>query len=386
MNTLAARLSVVVLLAAWVAVFAAAWNDSGAQFDFKTYYVAAHTWETGEDPYDVSVLRDVGRQPHLLPFYYPLSSLYLFRPIGSLDYPAAHRAWLVIKALGLAALLLVWKRVFLASTGWPLLLLAALLAFNAAMVWDIQTGNIAVLEQVCLWAGLAFFVARRMTAFTACIVLASTAKLMPAVFLLLLWHPAVRSRANSIRFAAGTLAVAAIALVPFLASPQYLGPFLRGFADPPPRFQTNPTVVALIGELSRGHDEFPAWLSWVLAAVWYGVVLAASLRLLRAACRDLSLRVVALVAAIAYAMFAPRLIVYSYMIVIVPALALVFPAMKDHSLRKAALVVALCIGGLRVLPGTWGGLLASASPLILLVMCWLVLIDLEKAGGLGEAP
>ena len=386
MNPLANKLAILLLLGVWAALFVIVWNDPGQQFDFKTYYVAAHTYDVGQNPYDVSALRSVARQDHLLAFYYPLSTLQLFRPLGALDYASAHRIWLALKALALIALLVVWKRGFLSASHWPLVLLVTLLAFNAATVWDVKTGNVSVFEQLFLWVGLAFFVAGRMTLFAVCILVASMAKLMPAAFLLLLWLPAVRSRGNAVRFVAGAVAVAALALVPFIANADYLDGFARGLVGQPPRFVNNPTMVGLIDELSHRHDWLASgWVHWALVAGWYAALVGVSLPLLRDAFRHRSRAVIVLVAALAYAIFAPRLIVYSYMIAIVPALVLLPAATERRALRSVALVVALCIGGLAVLPGAGLAWLGAAAPLILLVLCWVALIDLHHSGGLAEA-
>lgn len=379
------RIALLCLFGVWAWVFITVWNGPDVhQFDFKTYFVAAHTYEIGKNPYDVTTLRDVANQPHLLGFYYPLSSLYVLRPLDAMNYPTAHRVWVALKLLAFVALLLVWKRWFLAEIDWTIILLAVLLAFNAATVWDIKTGNITVFEQLFLWTGLACFTLRRMTWFTVCIVLASCAKLLPAVFLLLLLLPAVRSRANAVRFLAGALGIVALTLVPFMSHPDYFASFVGGLTSQHPRFQYNPTILGLVDDLALRHPAFASgWLRWTVVAVWYGGLLAVSARLLRAVYRQPSLRFIALVAALGYAVFAPRLIIYSYMIAIVPALALLIPVV-GRGAQTAALMVALCISGLAVLPIAHDEIVGKAAPWILLILCWLTLIDLERTGKLAE--
>src|SRR5262245_15699032 len=191
------RLAAALFVLCWLWVFASAWREPRAyQFDFKTYYIASQVASVGQSPYNVHNLRAAGGNSHILPFCYPPATLVLFRPLGELEYPAAHRLWLGIKAVALALLFFVWRRRFLQRVDWWVILAASLLAFQAALVVDVKVGNITVLEQLCLWTGFAFLLAKRTTLFVICMVMASIEKLVPIAFLLLLFIPPLRSRGN----------------------------------------------------------------------------------------------------------------------------------------------------------------------------------------------
>ena len=381
---MARAFALLLVLGMWTWVFARVWmNPDGFQADFKTYHVAVHTYEIGQNPYDVETLREVAQQPKLLGFYYPLSVLHLMRPIGHLDYPAAHRVWLLLKLAAMVALLFIWKRFFLEHIDWLIVLGGALLAFNAAAVWDIKMGNVTVFEQLFLWSGFACFTSRRMTLFAVCVVLASMAKLLPAVFLCLLFLPAVRSRGNTVRFVAAVAALAAITLLPFRAMPAFFDS-LRNLASQHPALQHNQSIAGLIDELGRFVPVLQnGWVHGLALVVCYGALLAASWRLLRIMYRQEELGPVLLVAAMGYADFAPRLSIYSYMIAIVPVLALLVPALA-RSATAGWLLIALCIGGLAVVPDAVGEVAGKPVALILLLFCWLWLIDLMGNASMEE--
>lgn len=384
------KLAYALVALAWGWVFAVVWSGPGThQFDFKTYYCAARVHELGQDPYVIANIRAVGGNPHLLGFYYPPAALQLLRPLGALDYTAAHRIWVLLKALAVVVLLIVWKREFLPRGDGLLLFAGALLLFNGAMLWDIKTGNITVFEQLFLWAGLAFLARGRATAFVACVVIASLAKLLPAAFLLLLFLPRLRSRANTLRFAAGVAALAAVTLGPFAANPEQLDTWLRGLFSQHPRLEFNPSILGITDEFAHLPGlEFasagPA--KWAVVVAYYAAFVVVSRAFLRRVLGGPSLSTAILMAALAYALLAPRLIVYSYAVAIVPVLALLVPAARHAPIGAVAVLAALSVGGLRIIPGEAGKFLSDASPLLLLWGAWLALVVLEKRGRLADAP
>jgi len=383
------KLVIALVVLCWVGLFATVWSKPDTyQFDFKTYYCAAKAYELGRSPYEVANLRQACGNSHLLGFYYPLSVLHLLRPVCRLEYDTAHRAWVLLKVLAALALLLVWKRAFLKTTAWIVVLVVGLLCFGAATVWDIKSGNVTLFEQLFLWTGFACLLRSRTTAFVICIVLASLAKLMPALFLLLLFLPLLRSRANTLRFAAGALAVATATLVPFAAHPDYLPGFIHGLTSQHPSLQFNPSILGLMdefGDYPRSAFLATGWPKWVLVAGYYVLLLLAS-RPLRWAVRSGSLRCAILVGAMFYALLAPRLIIYSCMIAIVPALALLLPAAGRTKIGGIAVLAALCISGFRILPSDCGRFINDAIPFLLLWGTWLALVSMEKSGHLAEAP
>lgn len=370
---------------AWVWVIATVWRGPGEhQFDFKTYYVAVQVYERGDNPYDIHQIRESGRSPHLLGFYYPLATLNLLRPLGHMDYVDAYRVWFALKVLALAALLMIWKRFFLPKPDW-LFLIVALLGFQAATVWDLKTGNVTVFEQLWLWAGFAFLARARATAFVVCIVIASLAKLLPGVFLLLLFLPALRSRANTVRALAGGLAIAAITLLPFFLNPEYFGEFLHGVTTQQPPFRVNPSVLGIVDEMGRHPTTAflaDGWMKLVPIAAYYGLLLTVSWHLLERAAASSNVSGIILVAALFYPLAAPRLIVYSGMIAIVPVLALLVPNVGRSKVGEYALLTAVCLSGLAILPTPLGTVAGDAVPLLLLWGSWLALVAMDRRGEL----
>jgi hypothetical protein len=382
------KLVIALVVLCWAGLFATVWSKPDTyQFDFKSYYCAAKAYELGRSPYDVANLRLAGGNPHLLGFYYPLSVLHLLRPVCRLEYDTAHRVWVVLKAFAALALLLVWKRAFLKNASWLVLLVAGLLCFGAATVWDIKSGNITLFEQLFLWTGFACLLRSRMNAFVICIVLASAAKLLLAVFLLLLFLPSLRSRVNTLRFAAGALAMAVVTLAPFAAHPDYLPGFIHGLTGQHPSLRFNPSILGLVDEFGaypRAAFLATGWPRWLLVAGYYVLLFFAS-RPLRWAVRSGSLRFAILVGAMFYALLVPRLIIYSCMIAIVPALALLLPAAGRTKIGEIAVLTALCISGLMILPSDSGQFISDAIPFLLLWGAWMALVSMEKSGQLAEA-
>lgn len=383
------RLAAALFVLCWLWVFASAWREPRVyQFDFKTYYIASQVASVGQSPYNVHNLRAAGGNPHILPFCYPLGTLSLFQPLSRLDYPVAHRLWLSIKAVALVMLFLLWRRRFLARMDWWVLLGASLLAFQAALLWDVKVGNITVLEQLCLWTGFAFLLKKRTTMFVFFTVLGSIAKLVPIAFLLLLFIPALRSRGNTIRAVAGVVALAVITVLPFASAPHLLPQYVHAVVSQRPPLQSNPSVVGVLDELARLPDtQFLAvpWIKWTMLASYYALLLLVSRRLLARTLAAGSIERCIYVAALVYALAAPRLIVYSYAIVIVPALALLLPLAGNQRVGVYALLAAICLGGIPILPTAAGKFISDISPWLLLWGIWLTLIVLDRATERAEA-
>jgi hypothetical protein len=376
-----------VVLCVWVGAYAAAWNHpDGSQWDLKSYYYAARVHENGSNPYDVHQLRAISGGRRTLPYYYPLPALSLLKPLGRLDYPDAHRVWLVLKALAMAALVVVWKRWFLPKTDWLWLLLVSLFGFGGATLWDIRAGNISVFEQLFLWTGFAFLLRSRVGAFVASVVLASTFKILPAAFLLLLLLPGLRTRSNLTKMVAGFVAVTLVVLLPFLGHADWFHSFVRGLRIAQPRLESNPTFFGILDELAVHHGvtALAGSLKYVLLAAYASALLLASRRLLRTVYGSKSIGFAVMVAAMLYALLIPRFIIYSYMIAFVPVLALLIPALARSKLAAYVALAAVCIGGVGVLPGGVGEFLDHAAPFLVLLGCWTLLIALEKTGGLRE--
>jgi len=367
----------VAMLSCWVQAFLAVWNKSDEfLWDFKTYYFAVRVYEQGASPYEVSNLRATARITGILPFYYPLSALHVLRPLCDLDYAIASRIWMVSKAAAMILLLLVWRRLFLRDLAWWPLLGLGLFGFGGATLWDMKAGNVSTFEQLFLWSGFALLMRRQVSAFVACVVAASVFKLMPAVFLLLLLLPSLRSRANLSKMAAGIVAVLLVALLPFAEHADRLGSLLHGLRTAHTRLQFNPTFLGALDELAVEHGMavLAGWRKYIVLAAYYALLFTVSRRFLARAWSGNSLQSAILIAVLLYALIVPRFIIYSYMIVIVPVLALVPPAVGRTGAGRGAALVALSLGGVLNLPSRIGAFAHDGMPFLLLLGCWALLV------------
>lgn len=373
-------LGLLLIVACWGVVFFALWSvPDQNQWDLRSYDNASHALELGLDPYVKAnlVIASGGLRPNPLPFVYPLSALYVLRPITSLGFPTASRVWLAIKLVVLVGLLLVWKRVFLRELGWLWLLAVTLFAFQAATAWDIRSGNVGSIEQLFLWSGFACLVGRRLLAFTVFVTAAAFFKFTLAAFLLLLLLPAVWRRRNLVLIAGSLVTLVAIVAFSFRDHPDYFREFLRVAAMTPGDLRFNPNAYGLAVDLARTYPAtigVSRMIPWAIWAVWSVALLYAGRRLIAHAWRTPSLAVAVMVSCFCYALVVPRFMIYSYMLLIVPVLALALPAARRFGGGAYALLGLVCVGGLHMLPGNAGRILDACEPLLAMLACWTVLI------------
>ena len=188
-------------------------------WDFETYYHAAQVWAEGGNPYDLAELarHSDGRVTH--PFLYPLAAMPLLRAFALLPFAIARIAWLVLKLLLLVGIVRLWRERLLRDVDPLLIGFVLVLGFDAALIWELESGNITIIEQVLLWGGLACFLRRRYALFAALVVAASLIKLTLIVFLgLLIFAPGNR-RGRIAASAVALLVFGVLAAVPLLARP-----------------------------------------------------------------------------------------------------------------------------------------------------------------------
>jgi len=207
----------------------------GGAWDFETFYWAAAALSRGLDPYRTETLGAVAGKPVVLPFLYPPATLALFIPLTWLPLHAAMALWLALKLALATALVALWRRVFLPGTSLPLVVAVAVFGYNAAMLWDLETGNVSILEQFLLWLAFACYVRERRLAFAALVAFASMFKLLPIVFLGLLFVPSRHSERRAGPALIGLGLFAAIVLLPSVAGL----PWAHGF---PGRFPAGAAI------------------------------------------------------------------------------------------------------------------------------------------------
>ena len=326
------------------------------QWDFRVYLEAARAALAGFDPYRVENLIGISGRPIPLPFLYPPAALAPFLALAALQEPAALALWMGLKVLLVTFLVVLWKRVFVPRAGWFTVALVAVFGSNAAALWDLRSGNVALVEAALIWGGLACFVAGRRRAFAALIVLAATFKLAPAAFLLLLLVPTRGARARPGLLAAAVLALGAIVFLPLAAGPAahwrgFLGGSLGGAF---PVGAANPSGFAYLAERLGGVSALVigCWLGWLLGL---GLLSGGTLRALGRAgdARAWSIAAVAL-----YMVAHPRPMAYGWVLA-GGALVALIRAGAPTPIARAGLVLLVCGQGL-----LWALQIASDAPIV----------------------
>jgi Glycosyltransferase family 87 len=298
------------------------------QRDLRVFHACSAALEGGINPYDKVEAASIGIPP-AVSYLYPPLVLHAFRPLHALDYQTAYLAWLAVKLLALALLLRLWSRHFeTLPFSWPIVLFMAL-GFNAAILRDLATGNMAVLEQLGLWTGFYFLVRNRPFAAGAIIALTAQFKLMPVVFLalLLVIGPAPRWKpfAASLGLFFGLLALNALVM------PEMTDHYVASFASANPnldeRGEIHPSSLAMIRDVfafagSRGV-ALPTSLPVLVYLTYVAVLGSALLWALWRYRRELAEqdpRPLIYLACIVYMLTMPRVKDYTYIILLIPAL------------------------------------------------------------------
>jgi hypothetical protein len=343
-----------------LAVFAYLVRNLGNAWDFETFYYAATALRQGLDPYRMEALTFVAGKPVVLPFLYPPAALALFIPFTLLPLGSAVLLWLGLKVAGAAVLVALWRGTFLRGISVPVLLLVAIFGFNAAMLWDLETGNVTVLEQLLLWLAFACYVRDRRWAFAVLVAVASIFKLFPIVFLGLLFVPAKRPAPGWGPALAGLGLFAALLSVPPTLALEWVRGLLGGLPATRPFGEVNPSALGILdiligpcrwttGRWSTGAgNRLPlngapdtALVLWVVYCVG---LLASSRGLLRRLWvrQDASQRIV--MGSVAFALLSPRMMAYSYLLLVVPALVLGRGLFRRRGARVVALGLVIVQG------------------------------------------
>lgn len=208
-----------ILVQGWLA-YAQAASDGAVIItrDFQVYYFAAKAFWSGHNPYDVQYISQLMPKPAFSPFVYPPYALYLFYPFTLLELGASQVAWLIAKLVALVLLLVGWVRLFRGLAPLRLLLPFTLFAFSGAVIYDINAGNIGVIE-ACLLVWAIYWLDRdRPAVFVALVLAAAAMKMVPLIFLLVPFF--LRPLDQAMRIATGAgIAVVALWALAYVAAP-----------------------------------------------------------------------------------------------------------------------------------------------------------------------
>lgn len=359
------------------------------QWDFRTYYLAGQAFTAERNPYDLSVLSDLAGEPVRFPFIYPPQTLPLFGLLSRLDFRSAYFAWLAAKVVAIGLLLAVWHLFVALKRPNPFFCFFALVAFNAAMIADLDTGNVSAFEQLFLWAAFLAFVRRRWWLFAVLTAVSAFFKTTHALFLVLLLFGSSREKVSA--FIVGIAAVAA----PLGGSLIFSNDLFRGFLReagalfaPLERGANNPTGFAFL-EMAR--ESANAAFGWnVTATATLALLAALSIplvvftgrilsRLSRSRLVDAPAMSVAL-SCLAFALILPRFKIYSFILLVPPAYML-FQRVGSGRFERSLLAFLVLVPGITTIPR----LNAFSEYHLLLVALGLFLwTALEVLGTLGR--
>ena len=365
----------------------------GNAWDYDTFHYAAVAFRRGLDPYGLGVLSGVAGKQVVFPFLYPPGALALFIPLTWVPLATAEWIWLGIKIVMAVALIVVWRSRFARGARFSTLLVVAIFGFNAAMLWDLETGNVSIVEQLLLWSGFACLLSGKRWAFALLVALSSIFKLLPIVFLGLLFLPSFLPQRRLGPLLAGLALFAAIVALPSVLGLDWARGFhIHALADRP-FGETNPGALGLFDSLLGpgwwaggtwasgrgarhplpGIPDIAIWL-WLLYAI---ALLVVSRRALARTWREGDPMKTIVIACFALTLVSPRMMVYSFILLAAPALIL-FRGMF-HSPRARAIGVSLIVlqglahwlqrvGDIRLPPGPYPVALAWMNLSFLLAL------------------
>jgi len=297
------------------------------QWDFKTHYYAAEVAEAGLNFYDRPLLRRFARSPVQQYYSYPPFSIWFYRIFSLFNFRTGYTLFLLIKCLMLGGLVILWQKTFLPARGRVLFFAFLLFAFNGALVVDFTSGNISLLEQFLLWWAFFFFLKRKPLPFCTLVLLASTFKIIPLFFLVLL---PLSSMKRKYLYFLGTSAVWGLLQgISYLMDPMLFGEFLKIFRGMVKEWRgiTNPSTYVFLNNIAAGLREATGiTLPPIMLPVVFGIVVSIILKISWDAYRRLrSLpeaqrnRLLIFLVCLVYALILPRFKDYSYTLLLVPA-------------------------------------------------------------------
>jgi len=299
-------------------------HDRRTGWDFENCYRSAREMRAGMSPYAPETVAIDAWDP-ATPFLYAPITLWLFRPLVGLPLERALVVWLWITA-GLAVVLgaIYWR---LLPTRVPLFLLGLVFfyGFNGAVLLDLRTANVSLLETVLLWSAFVAFLADRRWLCSVLIAVGALFKLLPIVFLGLLAWPTGNRIPRARPVLAGLGLFGLLLALPSIAGAPWARGFLHNLEGTRAFGEVNPSALGLMDVLlTRGKDDpgryHVAVVLWVVYCIALLLVSASGLR--RAWRRGERTEAIT-VTVMLFILLSPRPIVYGYALAVVPALLIV---------------------------------------------------------------
>jgi len=372
-----ARVALALTLTCVAALYVAV--GASQPWDFETYYHAASACRAHLDPYDLIALSSVAGKPVELPFLYPPVALIPFLALSFLPLSAASLVWLGLKLGFLAGLLTMWRKTFLLGISGEAVLGVTLFGFNAAVLWDLRTGNVAIVEALLLWTGFLFYVRGRILRSACFIPAASVFKIMPIAFLglLLVGPSATRKRVLAVVW--GVALLAGLLLAGWPLTMRWAVILAHSIVGERQKGEVNPSALGILdGVLGDKHQALALTLFGLYACA---IVLAAYPMLRRLRQRG-SPEEWVIVAITLWILLAPRVMIYSYVLMIVPALFAVRHAITSPRMQALSYLVLMTQGLVRLLPGRPPAALAEGPFLLTLAVFALLIARIGSVGSL----
>jgi hypothetical protein len=314
-------------------------------WDFSTHREAGKILASGSNPYDADIVSPTARSKFL--YTYPPATLFFYRLFALTDFKTAAHIFLIGKFILLIGLVYFWKREFLKEDQGPLFYVFCLLAFNSTVFLDMIAGNINLVQQAMLWLGFSFYIKGRYKLFCLFILIASSFKMTPVFFLILLLLPDDKNKYKYF-FGAGA-AFLAYLFIQYVIVPDLFTGFIKNAlvvvgekGDVVP--STNKLIAAifeliapLTGLTVPGAFESGVYIIVAAAVVFFSYKACLQIKQTETDNRAmLEVFVICLV----YALIHPRFKDYGYILLLVPGYYIII---KMHRTKLAPLLFILFI-------------------------------------------
>lgn len=323
-------LAVVFVAYAGIAVYDIA--TKSRQHDFTTYYFAAKAYTQGSNPYDLGVLSSIANERIQFPFLYPPISLYFFSVLSLVQYEVAYNAFLFLKILALAGLVILWAKYFCESEiEQTMMFLLSTLAFNQTVIRDLATGNISLFEQVFFWLAFLSLLRERYILFALLIFLGT---LFKPLALLMLLPLALVLKKNAIRPI--LLVVLLFSLAHGLSAvveSDLIREFLNRAHLPHDGLVSNPSSLEIMRVTAQHYPSLQNIFGPDTYMIMYGVFVSIVLGVSIVVLPRLDAKAGIMCALLVYALIAPRFKDYSYILLIIPAVFTITHFIRSTTVR-----------------------------------------------------
>ncbi|HSQ51374.1 MAG TPA: glycosyltransferase family 87 protein [Nitrospiraceae bacterium] len=355
------------------------------QWDFETYYFAASAVRSGLNPYDLGSLSAVAGRQVELPFLYPPVALSPFLPLSHLSLEHASLLWLGLKCILALSLLWIWWREFVRKTGMSLYLYIpiALFGFDVALLWDLRTGNIALVEAMLLWLGVLGYLRGRYWVSATLIAFASVFKVYPILFLLLFLTPQTSVRSRILPMITGVVILGLLVLLPLPSFGSWISAMVHSVSGDRPLPDVNPSALGVLDWALSPIVASAPHTSWVAPALYLLFVIAlllGSSRALRRAWASPHAMDRVITALLLWFLLSPRVMVYSYASAVAPSLLVLHRRIATPSLRAGACSLLVMQALVRFAPGhppIWVG----AASFVLILGIWILWVQPTRLPG-----